>query len=297
MIGDLINKIDKLFGVIFFNNLNPLSYNLFNFYFKKNIINKKNYLSIDYLNNFDKYGFSKLNNFNLVTLNKIKSHLKLQNPINGKNNRFQYKINPEIINLIKELINNDCDEILKDIRAYFNSNIYLGHAMITRNYNYNPDKGESYSSYFHCDGYLNTYFKILINLSDVTEDMGPIHVINKIDTKKDVGLFKYNTRNYKKERNINSKIFVNNSKFGEGLLISTTDCLHKAGIPKEGKYRDMLYLIFCAYPEKSKNTFFFEKTDNTIWQSNSGLVKKLSKPYGFKNIFYLYKNFLKNSER
>lgn len=297
MLGSLINKIDKLLGVIFFNNLNTCSYNLFNFFFKRNILNKKAHLRKYYLNNFDKYGFSRLDSFNINTLNKIKLLLELQNPTKGKNNRFQYKINPKIINLIKELINDDCNKILSDMRIYFNSNIYLGHALITRNYNYNPENGESYSSYYHCDGYLNTYFKILINLSDVTEDMGPIHVINKIDTKKNVGLFKYNSRNYKKEEELKSEIFVNNSKFGEGLLINTTECLHKAGIPKEDKYRDMLYLIFCAYPEKSKNTFFFEKTDHTIWQPYSDLVKKLSKPYGFKNTYNLYNKFSKNLEK
>ena len=189
MIGNIINKIDKISGIVFFKNLNSLSYNLFNFFFRKNILNLKELKNKKHIYDFDKYGYSKLNNFNIKTLDKLNSLLKKQNPKKDQNNRFQYFFDKEIIDLIKNIINVDCNYILKDLAKYYNSNIYLGHALITRNYNYNPDKGESYSSYFHCDGYLNTYFKILINLSDVTEDMGPIQVINKIDTKSLVNIF------------------------------------------------------------------------------------------------------------
>lgn len=293
MIGNLINKIDKFSGVIFFNNLNPLSYNLFNFFFKKNIMNLKNIENKQYIYNFEKFGYSKLSNFNLTTLNKINTILKDQNPKNNENNRFQYILNNEIINLIKKLITEDCNEILDNMAKYLNSNIYLSHALITRNYNYDMNKGESYSSYFHCDGYLNTYFKILINLSDVTEDMGPIQIINKIDTKKNVGIFKYNSRELEKQKKIKSLIFKNVSNFGDGLLVNTTECLHRAGIPEKNNFRDMMYLIFCAYPENSSDLFHYEKVDKSIWQPYSKLVKKLSKPYGFKNIYKLYKKFLK----
>jgi len=291
MIGNLINKIDKTFGIIFFNNLNPLSYCLFNFYYKKKILSIKSILDKGNVKEFNEHGFSKINNINLDTLNKINFELKLQNPKKEKNNRFQYKMNLNIINLIKKIIDTDFNFLLKDLSKYYNSNIYLGHALITRNYNYDPKEGESYSSYFHCDGYLNTYFKILVNLSDVSEEMGPIHVINKKDTRKNIGLLKYNSRNLKKEKTINSKIFKNISKLGDALLINTTECLHKAGIPREGKYRDMLYLVFCAYPNESQNIYNYEKLDRSIWEAYSNLVKKLAKPYGFINIFKLYKNF------
>lgn len=291
MIGDLINKIDKIFGVICFSNLNPLSYCLFNFYYKKKILSIKSIQDKENVKEFNEHGFSKINNINLDTLKKINFELKLQNPKKEKNNRFQYKMNLNIINLIKKIIDTDFNFLLKDLSKYYNSNIYLGHALITRNYNYDPKEGESYSSYFHCDGYLNTYFKILVNLSDVSEEMGPIHVINKKDTKKNIGLLKYNSRNLKKEKTINSKIFKNISKLGDALLINTTECLHKAGIPREGKYRDMLYLVFCAYPNESQNIYNYEKLDRSIWEAYSNLVKKLAKPYGFINIFKLYKNF------
>lgn len=295
MIGELINKIDKFFGVICFNNLNPFSYNIFNFYIKKKILSKNFKTSEECLLKFNKYGFCRIKNFNQDTLKKINEELQIQNPKRDTNNRFQYNLSSKLIELIKKIIDEDCGRLLKDISNYFNSNIYLGHALITRNYNYDPKKGESYSSYYHCDGYLNTYFKILVNLSDVTEDMGPIHVINKEETKENVGLLKYNSRNLEKESNIKSNVFKNVSKLGDGLLINTTECLHKAGIPNKEKHRDMLYLVFCAYPEKSNNIYHFEKIDKSIWKPYSSLVKKLAKPHGFKNIFNLYKNFSKKN--
>lgn len=295
MIGNIINKIDKIFGIIFFKNLNSLSYNLFNFFLRKNILNLKEIKNKKHIYEFEKYGYSKLNNFNIGSIDKLNSILKKQNPKKNQNNRFEYFLDKEIIDLIKKIVNIDCNYLLKDLAEYYNSNIYLGHALITRNYNYNPEDGESYSSYFHCDGYLNTYFKILVNLSSVTSEMGPIHVIDKIETKKNVGLLKYSSRNLKKEDFIKSKIFKNTSNIGDGLLINTTECLHKAGIPTSNNYRDMLYLVFCAYPEKSKNIFHYENIDKSIWGKYSKLVKKLAKPYGFINLLNLYNNFSKNN--
>ena len=291
MIGNFFNKIDKILGVICCNNLNPLSYCIFNFFYKKKILSVKTIQDKRNIKEFNELGFSRIKNINLDTLKKINLELELQKPKKDKNNRFEYKMNSNLINHVKEIIDTDCNFLLRDLSNYYNSNIYLGHVLITRNYNYDPKEGESYSSYFHCDGYLKTYFKILINLSDVSDEMGPIYVINKEDTKKNIGLFKYNSRNLKKEKTIKSNIFKNISKLGEALLINTTECLHKAGIPKEGKYRDMLYLVFCAYPDESQNIYNFEKLDRSIWEVYSNLVKKLAKPYGLKNIFRLYKNF------
>ena len=220
----------------------------------------------------------------------IKEH---SNIYKSKDNRFVYEIDDGIKQIIKSIISEDCKNILDDLKKYYNSNIYLGQAMITRNFHYDPSKEESYSSYFHCDGYLCTYFKILINLSDVDSNMGAINILNKKNTKNNVSLFKYNSRSYVKQKKIDSQIFVNTSPAGSSLLVSTPHCLHKAGIPKKNYHRDMLFLIFCAYPNKDKNIFYYEKEkDNPIWNAyNQSIVRKLSKPYGYKNLFKLYNNF------
>ena len=55
----------------------------------------------------------------------------------------------------------------------------------------------------------------------------------------------------------------------------------------------MLYLIFCAYPNKDEDIFSYDNEKNsTIWETNSKEVKKLSKPYGYRKLFKLYNNFI-----
>ena len=294
MIGDILNKIDKFLGALFFGNLNTFSYSLFNYYFSKKVLNKKILNKSETIKKFDYDGFAKFKNIDLNKIDNLNKELEKQNAYKSEDNRFVYKIDNNIKKIIKSIVSNDCKNILDDLKKYYNSNIYLGQAMITRNFNYDPAQGESYSSYFHCDGYLCTYFKILINLSDVDLNMGPINVLNKKDTKKNVNIFKYNSRNFIKQNKINSEIFINTSSVGSALLVSTPQCLHKAGIPKKDYHRDMLFLIFCAYPNKDENIFSFEnEKESTIWDFHSqSVVRKLSKPYGYRRIFKLYSDFI-----
>ena len=294
MIGDVINKVDKFLGALFFNNLNTFSYCLFNHFFCKKKLNKNFLEKNKIVKKFDEEGFASFKNINLNKITDLNIELRKQNICKSKDNRFVYEIDNNIKQIVKSIISEDCKNILDDLKEYYNSNIYLGQAIITRNFNYDPGKGESYSSYFHCDGYLCTYFKILINLSDVDSNMGAINILNKKDTKKNINLFKYSSRNYLRQKKIDSQIFINTSSVGSGLLVSTPQCLHKAGIPKKNYHRDMLFLIFCAYPNKDKNIFYYEgEKDNPIWNAYSqSVVKKLSKPYGYKNLFKLYNNFI-----
>ena len=112
-----------------------------------------------------------------------------------------------------------------------------------------------------------------------------------------INIFKYSSRSLEKEKKIKSKIFKNISPIGSGLLISTPQCLHKAGIPEKNYYRDMLNLVFCAYPNTEDDIFYYANEDNTTWgyhKTPSNLVKIFGKPYGYKKLVYLYKKFLKN---
>ena len=294
MIGNIINKIDKVLGILIYNNLNSLGYNVFNSLYKKNILTKDFKNINKTVNDFELKGYSQIKGFDLNKIIEINNLLVKQNPHKSENNSFVYIIDESLKKIIKRIINEDCKKILDDLRNHFNSNIFLSHALITRNYNYDSSKGESYSSYFHCDGYLKTYFKILINLSDVNENMGPINILDKEKTKKNISIFKYSSRSLEKEKKLDNYVFKNISQIGSGLLISTTECLHKAGIPEKDQFRDMLYLIFCAYPNENQNIFHYEETNDTIWKSYSSLAKKLAKPYGYRKLINLYKNFLKN---
>ena len=60
--------------------------------------------------------------------------------------------------------------------------------------------------------------------------------------------------------------------------------MHRAGDIKEGKSRDVLFLDFVAYPFDDPGTYIGVKE-----LLNDGIVKKIAKPKGIKNLIKLYK--------
>ena len=112
-------------------------------------------------------------------------------------------------------------------------------------------------------------FKIFIILDDVDENNGPLFFFDKATTKK---LF----QNFiKTEMNIKpniDKIFKVNKftgSMGNALVCSTTECLHKAGVPNKNKSRDMIVY----------NCFNLENSDPWFYENNlsNSLSKKLGK--------------------
>ena len=80
-------------------------------------------------------------------------------------------------------------------------------------------------------------------------------------------------------------------KKGESLFLNTPQCVHKAGIPSYGKYRDMLFVSFVATPEKIDDIFHYEKDYyDCIWQCKNDLPKKFSKPKNIRETYNLYKS-------
>ena len=135
MIGDIINKFDKFLGVLFFNSLNTFSYNLFNYFYNKRILSKKIINQNKTIKIFDEEGFAQFKDIDLNKISKLNEELNKQTILKSEENRHEYKIDYSIKHIIRSIISEDCKNLLDDLKRYYNSNIYLSHALITRNYN------------------------------------------------------------------------------------------------------------------------------------------------------------------
>ncbi len=287
---NFIDKINYNLGLLIFKNSNLLSFNLYNHYYKKNICNL-DYLKHEFINTYYKNGYAKLGRVNNEKLKELNKHLEAQKPSNNNDFLFHYKITPEMLKILKSILQSDLDEQIKLIESYYNQKLVLTFLTISRNYP-SSKTNETYSNFFHTDGYAYNMFKIFINLHDVGIENGPLTLVKKEYSKDFLKKLNYKNRNsYNKDKlNINDEIFFNNvGKKGEALLCSTTELIHRAGDPTPGNYRDMIFFNFVAHPTK-ENISLFEYEDKIF---DDGLIKKLSKIKGLKNLIKYYRENLR----
>jgi hypothetical protein len=290
IIYNFIDKINYNLGLLLFKNSNLFSLNLYKYFYKKNICNL-NLLSNGFINSYYQNGYSKLGSASPNHIEELKHLLSLQKPTINEEYLFHYKITPEIYEIIKKILNNDLKKKLNLIEKYYNNKLFLAFLTISRNY---PSQKieESYSNFFHTDGYVYNMFKIFINLHDVNEENGPLTLVKKEYATDFLKKFKYKNRDaYQKSEKENSDIFYKNiGKSGEMFLCSTTELIHRAGDPASEHHRDMVFLNFVASPTYQKDLSLLQYQDKLY---NDSLIKKLSKIKGLKNLISFYKKNLK----
>ena len=299
----MLSKINKNLGITLFKNPNTLNYNLFNFFFKKNLVN----FNDNKIKKYHELGFLKPN------INSLKLSKYLSNKINNINikkieknsNEYStfFEIDDEMKEQIKFHLKNDYKDVIEKFKEYYGCDIVVANISLKRNYgmkqisHYKEFKTtkelEFYNNYFHCDYYTMNYFKLFINLQEITPEHGPLTFYSINDTKKFVKKSQYKDRNNYKKLDLESEI-KNCGKIGDSLILNTPQCAHKASIPKFGNSRDVLFVNFLAVPEKVDNIFYYEKDfDNDLWRNGKNLVKKFAKPKNLRETYDLYKSFKK----
>jgi hypothetical protein len=293
-----IKNIGVKISLFFFTNSNLLSYNIFNLFYKTIISRKTNSkIILDYYkNHFVKLGCADQN-----LLKNIKNCLEEQNPQNNSSNSFSYSITPNIKDNIFKIINLNLKNHLEDFSDYYKNTVCLVDLGIRRNYpvvkNLNQ---EFYSNFYHCDAYLFTMFKIFINVDEVSDNHGPLHVINKIHINKFLKKTNYKTRiaDFGEEIINNDYIFKNIGKRGDILACNTTEVFHKAGEPADGNYRDMIFLTFAAIADKNiikeESSVFY--IDGFLNEDNS-LHKKIAKPESFIDVIKFFLKYFSYSKK
>ncbi|WP_440910890.1 hypothetical protein [Candidatus Pelagibacter sp.] len=300
MIKLFLNKFLNNLSFWIFKNRLPYYYNFFNLIHNYKILNKKSFSQNNYidLGLLDREGFTKVdiqldNNFKL-----LKEKLYNQNIFENQKFQYRFKIDDEISKLIKGIYASNINLVVNKLENFYNSKIIPVQIYIARNYNFLDIDKEYYSNKLHMDAYLCTYFKLFINISDVHEYNGPLHVISKKHTASVAKKLKYYDRNnYKKD--INIKYYKHVGKSGSSLLCNTTQCYHKAGIPEKNFTRDMMTITFLALPRQNidiDNILDINESNKIISKHSNELIQKL-KPKNIRDTIKIYKQYKSFKEK
>lgn len=294
---NLINNIDNFLGKFLFKSFNSFRYCIFDtIIYHKNL--KKNLKNNEVIKNFNNQGFCKIGTIDKNDIAELKKIFEDNNNASNKENSYTFKpsLNSEKSkNLIKDIIQKNLGETLKDLKFYYNKNVYLTNVELKKTFHINKEheKNEYFNNFFHIDSYLRTHFKIFVNVSDIEEKNGPTEVFDLSKTKKirQINSFK----NKRGNLNIPSEIhsYLNTGKAGEVLLCNTSLCLHRATNPEKGNTRENLILTFVSYPDPSDDLFHYEKIDpDSIWTKKNSITKKLAKPGRYSEVISLMKKFV-----
>ena len=288
----ITNKISTLFSLTVFNQRIPFSYVVFNFLYNKYLISKK--IEDKEILNFHESGFVKLN-------------INLSNEIDAYKDKFffkdeEIKKRPERVNFhlsdddkdgFIKIIKKKLDPTLKKLENYFNCDVFISDVLPFRIYHV-KDNGidkEYYSNHYHQDAYLKIYNKIHINLMDVEEKDGPLHIIPVKNKKKFFKSFNYKDRNNYNMYGDQSLVHKNVGKKGECCLFSSSEIMHKAGVPNE--HRDMMQITIITYPKKYYENLFFLENEKIFFPHNLNNIKKLAKPSGLINVIKIFLRLIK----
>ena len=168
---------------------------------------------------------------------------------NGKFYKRQL-IDPHIS--IPELSSVLTDELIRIIEQYYGGYFGVIRIEVWRTYHIPPElqKMDLISNSWHCDNRKTDRLKFFVNLSDVTENDGPLHLQS---TKRTKELMKMKF-NHREDYGIPMEILEDpkhvvklTGPAGSATLANTTTCLHRAGNPQTT--RDMIQFMFRSSKE------------------------------------------------
>lgn len=183
-----------------------------------------------------------------------------------------FEVFPEVKDLITE-------DIVKMIEDYYKSHFQIIHVMMWRTYHV-PEKlnleKEQYGSNWHCDGDNTTITTFYTNMTNVDESDGPLH-FQSIDRTKELIKKGYKSRH---DYNLSPQVLEDpdlvlkhTGSKGSTVWVNTQFCLHRAGIPEPGHYRDMLQLRFIPSEEALHNDWLDRCECNNDEISHNNLQK------------------------
>jgi len=244
--GGIKRKIDRDVGKTLFGNLAGLENNL-----KGIQLNSKS-------SNFEKEQFLFLGQpFEKEIIKKIKNKFEkmiqddrfseigseYEGKIYMRSLKNPNKDIPEISNILTK-------EIIQTLEKYYHGYFKVNRVESWRNYGV-PDElaknQEMFSNFWHCDRRRTDYTKLFINLSNITENDGPFHIVSRDRTKHLLKMGFRNRKNYNLSEEIledGNYVFKGIGEMGTAYLANTEVCLHKAGTPDFRHQRDILQLRF-----------------------------------------------------
>jgi len=191
-------------------------------------------------NNFLKRVKASSNKLEIEGLEKLKlknNNLKLgESKQEIKANNYHYRTiysDIEIFKFLEKLFDENLRNKIKNLTGFNYSIDYFGAYKNFPIISTQRNKG-FYANHYHFDKpYSKNLLKVFIPLDTINKDDGPLEIINK----KESDLIK------KRKINLTSaKKFYFTGDSQDILLCKANLCFHKAGIPKDGKYTNLLML-------------------------------------------------------
>ena len=146
------------------------------------------------------------------------------------------------------------DDVLGAVRQYYRSNFALYNVGAWRNFHV-PVIGpgeEALSNNWHTDSRRIDMLKVFILGSDADENSGPTHALTREWSREVV------RRGFKHRRDYQVPVEVIEDPghlvrltgpAGTALLCNTNLCFHRAGVPAQGRQRDLIEFRFVASPD------------------------------------------------
>ena len=179
----------------------------------------------------------------------------------GRIIRDPSKIFPEVSELITK-------DVLALVNKYYKSHFTISNIQCGRNY-YVPleirKKFETFSNFWHNDRDPISQIKYFVYLTDVTEKDGPFHVQTKDRTIELIKMGFGNRDNYKLSLDIledPKHVTKMLGPAGTSFFGSAPLCIHRAGDPDEGHFRDLIQFIFDS-SDKTIGKNWIEKCPGT----------------------------------
>ena len=181
---------------------------------------------------------------------------------------FVHKNLPEVVSLITE-------KVVDVFEQYYKSPFKILDIYAWRNYHVpyeiTTKIGGQYSDDWHCDGHNTTWTKLMVYLTDVTEEDGPFN-IQSIERTKELMKKGFGSRNNPKlppeilEDPNHSTRYI--APKGTAIACNTEQCLHRAIIPKPGHFRDIIQFQFAPSTEPMSDDWPSHLKSNKEYQEN-----------------------------
>jgi hypothetical protein len=287
-----INLNDKKFALKIFNQRLPIIYILFNFLYRKLVINSN--IDDKEIKQFHNSGCAKIDISFKKEIEEYKNKFFLNNQeLNSNQKRVKLELSDFDKKELSIKIKEKLSPLIKKLENYFNCDVIISDISAYRNYNHNDALNldvDHFANHFHQDSYMMTYNKIFINLMDITENDGPLEIIPRENRNFFIKSFNYKDMNNYNLFGDKKLIKKNVGKIGDCFLFSTPQVFHRAGVPNH--HRDNMQVILVTFPKKYSEGL--DKIDDIkLFQDNFNLFQKFTKPYSIKKVFKLFFTLLR----
>jgi hypothetical protein len=288
-----VNLNDKKFALKIFNQRLPIIYILFNFLYRKLVINSN--IDDKEIKQFHNSGCAKIDISFKKEIEEYKNKFFLNNQeLNSNQKRVKLELNDFDKKELSIKIKEKLSPLIKKLENYFNCDVIISDISAYRNYNHNDALNldvDHFANHFHQDSYTMTYNKIFINLMDITENDGPLEIIPRENRNFFIKSFNYKDMNNYNLFGDKKLIKKNVGKIGDCFLFSTPQVFHRAGVPNH--HRDNMQVILVTFPKKYSEGL--DKIDDIkLFQDNFNLFQKFTKPYSIKKVIKLFFTLLRH---